>query len=264
MTASGRTSLVTVLWIVAIGLVFLGGWKAYVEVTDVSRFVLPPPEDVGGALVDILGEDRTWHHARITVTEILFGFGIAVVVGVAVGTLIGELPAVERVVNPYLVVLQVLPKVAIIPLLLLWLGFGSSARVLIAAVFAFFPMTASTRAGIRSVEHGHLDLAATLQMSRWERLWLVELRSALPSILTGTEVAIVLATVGAVVAEYLSGGEGLGWLAVINLNQLQVDRLFAVIVVLCAIGVALYASVTGLRRLLVPWHPSAAQRPAGM
>lgn len=257
---SRRPSLATVLWIAGLAAVFVVGWKAYVEVSGVSRFVLPPPDDVGAALVEVLGEDRTWHHVRITLVEILAGFAAAVVAGVAIGIVIGELPAVERVLNPYLVVLQVMPKVAVIPLLLLWMGFGSSARILIAAVFAFFPMTAGTRAGIRAVEHGHLDLAATLQASRWQRLWLIELRSAMPSILTGMEVAIVFATVGAVVAEYLSGGEGLGWLAVTNLNQLQVDRLFAIIVLLCVIGVVLYAAVAALRRLLVPWHPSATQR----
>jgi NitT/TauT family transport system permease protein len=265
VSATGaRRSLVTVVWITAIAVVLLGSWKAYVEVSDISRFVLPAPEAVGAALVDVLGEDRTWHHLQITVREIVGGFALAVVAGVLIGTVIGELPAVERVVNPYLVVLQVLPKVAMIPLLLLWLGFGSSARILIAAVFAFFPMTAGTRAGIRAVDHGHLDLAATLQTSRWQRLWLFELRSALPSILTGMEVAIVLATVGAVVAEYLSGGEGLGWLAVTNLNQLQVDRLFAIIALLCAVGVTLYVAVAGLRRVLVPWHTSAIERPPGL
>lgn len=254
----------TAVWIVAVAAAFVGAWKVYVEVSDVSRFVLPPPEDVGSALIDILGEDQTWHHLRITVWEIVGGFLAALVTGTVIGTLMGELPAVERVINPYIIILQVLPKVAIIPLLLLWMGFGSSARVLIAAVFAFFPITASTRAGIRAVDPGQLDLAATLQTSRWQRLWLFELRSALPSMLTGMEVAIVLATVGAVVAEYLSGGEGLGWLAVINLNQLQVDRLFAVIVLLCVVGVVLYSATAGLRRLLIPWHPSATERPPGL
>ncbi len=259
-----RHTVASILWILGLALTFVGAWKAYVDIADISRFVLPPPEDVWTALVDLLGEDRTWHHLWVTVVEILAGFAVAVVAGVAIGTVLGELPAVERVVNPYLIVLQVLPKVAIIPLLLLWLGFGSSAKIIIAAVFAFFPMTAGTRAGIRSVEPGQLDLAATLQTSRWQRLWLIELRSALPSILTGMEVAIVLATVGAVVAEYLAGGEGLGWLAVINLNQLQVDSLFAVIVILCVLGVGLYVAVASLRRLLVPWHQSATERPPGL
>ena len=257
-----RQRVITAVWIAGLAVALVAAWKIYVEVADVSRFVLPPPEDVGRALVEVGGEEQTWHHVRITVWEIAGGFTAALVTGVVIGTAMGELPAVERVVNPYLVVLQVLPKVAIIPLLILWLGFGSSARILIAGLFAFFPITASTRAGIRGVDPGQLDLAATLQASRWQRLWLVELRSALPSILTGMEVGIVLATIGAVVAEYLSGGEGLGWLAVVNLNQLQVDRLYAVIAILCGVGVVLYGAVATLRRILIPWHPSAAQRPA--
>lgn len=257
-----RVHLRTTVGVLAVAVVLVGGWKLYVEASGISKFVLPPPDDVWLALVDIVGEGTTWEHVATTSWEIVAGFGLAVVVGVTIGTLIGEVPAVERILNPYLIVLQVLPKVAIIPLLVLWLGFGSTAKVLIAAVFALFPMIAGTRAGIRSVEPGHLDLAATLRMSRWKRLWLIELRSALPSIVTGMEVSIVLATVGAVVAEYLAGSRrGLGFLAVVSLNQLQVDTLFAVIVLLCGLGVALYLAVAALRRRLVPWHASATERP---
>jgi NitT/TauT family transport system permease protein len=261
---TARQRVLTVVWIVVVAAAIVGVWKLYVETADVSKFVLPPPESVGAALVEVVGEEQTWEHMRITVWEIVVGFLLASAVGLVIGIVIGELPSVERVVNPYIIFLQVLPKVAIIPLLLLWMGFGSSARIVIAAVFAFFPITAGARAGIRAVDRGQLDLAATLQTSRWQRLWLIELRSALPSILTGMEVAIVFATVGAVVAEYLSGGEGLGWLAVINLNQLQVDRLFAVILLLCAVGVLLYAAVASLRRFVVPWHASAVERPPGI
>lgn len=242
----------------------LGAWKAYVEVFDVSRFVLPPPEDVGRATWDLLGDGATWRHTWVTVQEILIGFGIATVLGVLVGAAIGEVPLLERALNPYLVTLQVLPKVAVLPLLILWLGFGPSVKIVIAATFAFFPVMAGTRAGVRSVEPGHRDLVATLQAGLRQRLLLLELPSALPSILTGMEVGIVLATVGAVVAEYLAGSEGLGYLAVSYLNQLQVDALFGIIVILCAVGVAAYGAVVGLRRLLVPWHPSARQGPAGL
>src|SRR5690606_9239354 len=112
---------------------------------DVSAFVLPPPEDVWTSIVDLLGQDRTWHHAWITLQEIILGFGLALALGLVVGTLIGELPLLDRAVNPFLIALQVLPKVAIIPLLILWLGFGMSAKVVVAAVFAFFPITAGTR-----------------------------------------------------------------------------------------------------------------------
>ena len=260
---STRSRVAAFLLGVGILAAFLAAWKAYVSMADVSAFVLPPPEDVGRSIVDLLGQDRTWHHAWITLQEILLGFGLALLTGLVVGILIGELPLLDRAVNPFLVALQVLPKVAIIPLLILWLGFGMSAKVVVAAVFAFFPITAGTRAGIRSVDPGHRDLAATLGTTRWQRLRFVVLPSALPSILTGMEVAIVLATVGAVVAEYLAGSEGLGWLAVASLNQLRVDDLFAVIVLLAAMGFVVYAAVAGLRRFLVPWHPSADDRPPG-
>ena len=256
-----RRSLTTVVWIVVVAATFIGGWKLYVEIDNTSKFVLPPPEDVWRALVDLLGEDRTWHHVRVTFTEILAGFGLAVFVGIVLGAILGELPRVARVMNPYVVVLQVLPKVAIIPLLLVWMGFGIRTNIAIAAVFALFPMTTGTRAGIRSVEPAQLDLAATVQMSRWQRLWLIDARSALPAILTGAEVAIVLSTVGAVVSEFLAGGrEGLGHLAVVNLGSLRIDRMLAVDALLCAMGVLLYVAVAGLRRLLVPWHPSVKQR----
>jgi NitT/TauT family transport system permease protein len=125
-------------------------------------------------------------------------------------------------------------------------------------------VTAGTRAGTRSVERNHRDLATTLQATRWQRLTQIDLPSSLPSILTGMEVGIVLATVGAIVAEYLSGSEGLGWLATFYLNQLQVDALFGVIVLMSALGLLLYAAVLGLRRLLVPWHQSTLpEHPSG-
>jgi NitT/TauT family transport system permease protein len=238
--------------------VLLAGWKFYVEAADVSKFVLPPPEDVARGLGEVSGEGDTWHHAWVTLQEILLGFTIASVVGVVLGSLVGEIELLDRALTPYLIVLQVLPKVALVPLLIVWLGFGMSAKAVIAAVFAFFPITWGTRAGLRSIEPGHRDLARTLQANRRQRLALVDLPSALPSILTGMEIGIVLATIGAVVAEFLSASEGLGWYAVANLNQLQVDRLFGVIILLSALGFVLYAAVAGLRRLLVPWHPSAA------
>ena len=260
-----RLPFATVLWIAVVAVVFVGGWKLFVEIDDTSRFILPPPEKVGSALTELVREQRTWHHVWVTFVEIITGFGIAVVVGVVLGTILGELPRVARVINPYIVVLQVLPKVAVIPLLLLWMGFSIRTNIAIAAMFAFFPMTTGTRNGIRSIDPAQLDLAATLQMSRWKRLWLIDARSALPSVLTGMEVAIVLANVGAVVAEFLAGGrDGLGHLAVVNLNSLRIDRMFAVVVLLSAMGILLYVAVAGLRRWLVPWHASAKQRPVGV
>ena len=251
-----RSRLLSLLIGVVVLLAFLGGWKLYVEAGDVSRFVLPPPESVGSATLDLLDDRTTWEHTRITLWEIVAGFGAATVFGILTGLLMGEVKVLERALAPYLIALQVLPKIAVVPLLILWLGFGPSAKIVIAAIFAFFPITAGTRAGIRSVESNHRDLAKTLRATRRQRLRMIDVPSALPSILTGMEVGIVLATVGAIVAEYLAGSEGLGWLATYHLNQLQVDSLFGVIVLMSVLGCLLYGAVVALRRVLVPWHQS--------
>lgn len=247
----------------AVLVVLVTGWKLYVEIADVSRFVLPPPEDVASGTWTVLTDRSTWTDFRVTLWEIFAGFGLATVFGVLTGVAVGEVKLLDRAFTPYLAALQVLPKVAFIPLLTVWLGFGSSAKILIAATFAFFPIMAGTRSGLRSVEPGHRDLIRALHASRWQRVRLVEFPSALPAVLTGMEVGILLATIGAVVAEFLSGSEGLGWLATSYQNQLQIDRLFGVIVLLSALGFFAYAAIAALRRIIVPWHPSTNDRPPG-
>jgi len=242
---------------IATFVVLVAAWKAYVSITDVSKFVLPAPESVFHATVELVTDSSTWSQAWVTLSEILEGFAIATVLGIAIGVVLGEVPVLSRAYTPYIVAFQVLPKVAIIPLLLLWFGFGTSSKVAVAAMFAFFPIVVGTQAGIRSVEPNHRDLATTLQASLVQRVRYVDFPSALPAILTGMELGIVLATIGAIVAEYLAGGRGLGHLAVVNLNQLKVDSLFGVIVLLSAMGLLLHATMAGLRRVLVGWHPSA-------
>ena len=238
-------------------LALIAAWKIYVSVADISKFVLPAPENVFRATVELSTDSSTWSQGWVTLSEILEGFLIATVLGVLIGIGLGEVPVLARAYTPYIVAFQVLPKVAIIPLLLLWFGFGTSSKVAVAAMFAFFPIVVGTQAGIRSVEPHHRDLAVTLRTSAVQRIRFVDLPSATPSILTGMEIGIVLATIGAIVAEYLAGGEGLGHLAVVKLNQLQVDSLFGVIVLLSLMGLLLHGAMAGLRRLLVAWHPSA-------
>ena len=254
-----RSRLIAALLPAATVAVLIGAWHVYVRAAGVSPFVLPAPGAVWSAGVELVGQERTWMHAWVTVREILGGFALAIVTGTVTGFVLGSSRVLERAFSPVLVLLQVVPKVALIPLFVLWFGFGLSTKVLVAAIFAFFPLAAGTIAGVRSVSPLHRDLGAVVHIGRRQRFWVIDLPSALPSIVTGMEVAIVLATVGAIVAEYLAGSEGLGWLAVTALNQLQVDTLFAVVALLSLIGFALYRAVAALRRVLVPWHPSARE-----
>jgi len=253
---SDRQRRVTRIATVAVAVVLVAAWKGYVELFGVSPLLLPAPESVARAAGDLLGQGSTLHHTTVTLYEIVVGFGIAVGAGVVIGIVLGRMPAVERTVNPYLVALQVTPKVALIPMLALWLGFGSASKVVVAAIFALLPLVMATIAGVRSIDANHRDLLASLGASRWDTFRLLDLPSALPSVLTGMEVGVVLATTGAIVGEFLGGNQGLGYLAVRSLNQLNVARLFAIILLLCVLGYVLFMAVSMLRRSLVPWHES--------
>ncbi|SFB30858.1 NitT/TauT family transport system permease protein [Rhizobium sp. NFR07] len=232
-------------------------WHAYVTIFSVSPFILPSPLAVGKAIVKLLSDPRTWQHTLITLYEIVAGFIIAVIIGIVFGGLLGKIRWLEQTLNPLIVGLQVMPKVALIPLFIVWFGFGVTSKIVLAAVISFFPIMTNTILGIKSVETGHRDVMLALNASRWQTFRDVELPSALPFILTGMEVGIVLATIGAIVGEYLGGSQGLGYLAVSTLNAFDVQSMFGVIFILTALGLILYFLVVMMRRYLTPWHAAA-------
>lgn len=235
-------------------------WEAYVTIFAVSPFILPSPFAVADSVVTLLSDPRTWNHTMVTLIEIVCGFVIAVVVGIVLGGVLGKIPWLESSLNPLIVGLQVMPKVALIPLFIVWFGFGLTSKIVLAAVIAFFPIMTNTILGIKSVERGHRDVMLALNASRWQTFRDVELPSALPFILTGMEVGIVLATIGAIVGEYLGGSLGLGYMAVATLNAFDVQAMFGVIIILTILGLILYFLVVLLRRYLTPWHEAVAGR----
>lgn len=235
-------------------------WKGYVYFFDVSPFILPPPEAVFFAVIGLLQENRIFLHIGVTLAETLLGFFFACVTGIGLGVILGKVPWLERTLNPFIIATQVIPKIALVPLFIVWFGFGMTSKVVIAAVLAFFPILTNTLLGIKSRDPGHKDVMASVNSTRWQSFWALDLPSSLPYILTGMEVGIVLATIGAVVGEYLGGNEGLGHLAVDTMAAFEVDALFGVIVLLTILGFVLYLGVVSLRRVLTPWHESAQPR----
>ena len=234
----------------------LGAWQAYTVLSGVSAFILPGPGAVWAALWDLLRTPSTWSHTWVTIQETVMGFLLAAVSGVALGVPVGKLRWLERTLDPFIVASQVVPKVALIPLFIVWFGFGSTSKVLIAAVIAFFPIFTNTVLGVKSIEAGHRDVMVSLNAGALDRFRRLELPSAMPFILTGMEVGIVLAIIGTVVAQFLGGNAGLGYLLVAKMNAYETDSLFAVIVLLTGVGFAFYALVGAARRLLIPWHGS--------
>ena len=158
--------------------------------------------------------------------------------------------------RPVIVASQVVPKVALIPLFIIWFGFGITSKIIIVALLSFFPILLNVILGVRSVDSGHSDVMRSLNAGRWQTFRRLEYPSTLPYILAGMEVGIVFAVVGAVVGEYLGGDQGLGYRIVTSLNNLEAETLFAVILVLTLLGFLLYLAVIVLKRFLIPWHAS--------
>jgi NitT/TauT family transport system permease protein len=231
-------------------------WDVFVRVTGVSELVLPPPLTVLESLKEIVGEPATWSHARVTGIETVGGFLIALVCGIAVGSVLGKVPWMERSLRPVIVASQVVPKVALIPLFVIWFGFGMTSKVIMSAMLAFFPIMLNVQLGVRSVEPGQREVMRGLNASRWQTFKYLELKSTMPYVFAGMEVGIVFAIIGTIVGEYLGGSEGLGYLVVRTLNELNAPELFAVIILLSALGLLLYFVVHGLKRFFIPWHES--------
>jgi len=249
-----------ITWITtpALILAFVLGWHFYVVWSGVSKFIIPPPLAVWDALVDLLSTPSTARHAWITLYETLVGFVFACIIGIGLGTLLGKVRWLEKALNPFIVATQVVPKVALVPLFILWFGFGTESKIVVATVLAFFPILTNTVLGIQSVDPGHKDVMTVLNAGKWQRFITLELPSSMPAVLAGMEVGIVLAIIGAVVGEYLGGSTGLGHLAVASLNDYKVGMMFAVIILLTVMGFLLYALVGALKKLLIPWHDSVA------
>lgn len=231
-------------------------WQLTVTVFEVNPFIFPPPGAVGSSFVELFTDSLTWEATGVTVLEIVVGFLIAVVLGVGVGVLLGKIPWLEVSLRPLIVIAQVAPKVAFVPLFVIWFGFGLTSKVVLSALLGFFPIMLNVLLGVRSVEQGQREVMQSLNASRWQTFTQLEARSLQPYLFAGMEVAIVLSTIGAIVGEYLGGNDGLGNLVISAMNALDAAQTFALILWLSIMGLLLYLVVNELKRFFIPWHES--------
>lgn len=230
-------------------------WKAVVALAGVSAFVMPPPEAVLAAAAGLLAQGATWHHIAATAAACLAGFAIATLLGAGLGVMLARGPWCDRALYPLVIAFQGVPKIALVPLFILWLGFGIETRIAVAAIMAIFPIVVATRRGLRAADARCHDVLRLMQASRTQRFLLVDLPSLLPHLLTGMEVALMLAFAGATVGELLAGRSGLGYLVMANLQELRVVTAFGAVLIQSALGLAFYAVVPLLRRWLLNWQP---------
>lgn len=270
LAPEGRRSLSRRLWrsrwlpfvsTPVIAILAIVGWNAYTGASHISPLVLPPPLAVWKAFVHLMSQGYIWRQdIWTTFEETILGFAIGFVIGVGVGYFMGKFRPVETVANPFVVASQVIPKVALVPLFILWFGFGINSKVAIAAMLAFFPLLTNTSFGVRSVPASMQEMMTSFRAKGWHRFRYLELPHTLPYILAGSEIGIVLAVIGAIVGEYLAGDVGLGRLAVDLQNNLQIPDLYGSIVIMTLFGFVLYLAVAVLRRVLIPWHESVFVR----
>lgn len=252
-----------ILWLTTPSLfaLFVVWWNWTIVRNDVSPLLIPATSVVWDALVFIVQQPHVQRHTYVTLYQTLVGFGFAALFGITLGVALGKVRFLERLLSPFIVATQVVPKVAVVPLFLLWFGFGMESKIFMAALLSFFPILQNTILGVRSIERGHRDLMSVVQASRFKRVVSLDIPSSLPFVLTGVELGMVFALTGSVVGEYLGGSEGLGAFVIITLGALATDQLFAAVILLTAMGFVLYAVVAGLRRVLIPWHESSGLVP---
>jgi NitT/TauT family transport system permease protein len=199
----------------------------------------------------------------VTLVETIVGFILASVLGIGTAILIVYSPTAEKTLYPIVLFAQVIPKVAIAPLLIAWFGAGAqSPKIILAVLIAFFPVVISGVAGLRSIDPELLDLSATMGASRWQTFRKIRFPNALPHLMAGEKVAVTLAVVGAVVGEFVGASEGLGYVLLVANGQLDSPMLFASLILMSLIGIVLFVLIEMAEALLVPWHASRrAQAP---
>ncbi len=234
--------------IVAIHLAVVLIWYLFVVIWEVPEFVMPTPADT----LMSLGEDYNWlHNTMITAGEVFGGYLLAVAVGVGLALLFSWSPNVDKLFMPLIVSLNMIPKVALGPLFIVWFSYGLGPNIIITFSICFLPVLITTARGLREVEPDLIDLVRALRGSRWQIFTKIQLPGSLPYIFSGMKVAVVLAVAGAIVGEFIASEEGLGYLMMQVQVTLDTAAMFMAVLMITLVGVVLYGLVLMLERLLV-------------
>jgi NitT/TauT family transport system permease protein len=229
----------------------LAAWQIAVSVLRLREYLLPSPLAVMRALT---GSEIPWlGHLWITTVEIVGAFAVAAVVGVALGIAIAWSSVLARALVPFLVFVNTLPKVAVAPLFLLWLGYGVVPNMLIGALIGFFPVVINTAVGLTQVDEELLDLGRVFNAPKWKVFATIRIPNAYPYILSALKVTATAAVVGAIVGEFIASQKGLGYVIITTQGSMNTPVAFAALVWISVIGLAVYGAVVLAARLIAPW-----------
>ncbi len=244
-------------WLTIAGsfLLLLGAWQLVVTLGGYPPFILPGPIDVAEAFVRLMSDGRLPRHTLVTLSEVVPGLALGVLVALPLAYVLTKSPLAERLISPYLIASQAIPVIAIAPLLTIWVQSWYWSRVLVAALTVFFPILVSSIAGLRAVPREFYDLMHSLRAGKWQIFRKLEMPAALPTVLAGLKVGATLAVIGAIVGEFVQPkSQGLGYLLVTSRYQFKTDEVFVVLLTLSVMALSLYGLVFLAERRLLRWR----------
>lgn len=252
LSVLGRSGKLRLSWRALLLLaVMIGCWELYVDLGGANPLILPPPHDIAKSLY--VDRSLLWSNFTVTAQEVLLGIVVAALAGLALAIAIHFSDTLRGALYPLLVASQAIPIALIAPLFVLWLGFGIRTKVMVVVLVSFFPIVVTTLDGLASVDADLLKLMRTFDAGRVRTFWHVELPTALPRVLTGAKIVVVVAVIGAVLAELAGASSGLGYLVEQSEAQLLMPRAYAAVVILCLFAIALFGVLTLAERAVVPW-----------
>lgn len=246
--AFGRSALKTVIILLVVG----GLWKLITIVFNIPGFILPPPDKVIVGMYENL--PGLLAHAWVTFGEVILGFLLAAILGLAVSVLMTASERIARAVYPVLVATQTVPKVAIAPLLVVWFGFGSGPIIIIVVIMSFFPITISSAVGLREVPRDLIMLGHSMGFRGLRLFRKIMFPYALGAVFAGLKVGMTLALIGSIVGEFVSGQSGLGFYILASSSAFNVDLTFGGVIAIVILGLLLFKSVELAERLMMPWR----------
>lgn len=229
-------------------------WQFLPQALDTPSYVVPVFSDVLNALLDPEAFPRYLSNAGATMTEVLLGLAIGVALGLLLAVTLAQLPRLYGVVFPYIVAIESIPKVAVAPLFVIWFGFGLPSKIVVVVLLAFFPVLVNTIHGLRSVDRDQVDLFRVNGASPFQLRLRLMIPAALPQIFSGLELAVANSMIGAIVAEFVGAQEGLGVLILQAQGRMETAAVFALLIILSALGILLNVAVRTLRRVVVSWE----------
>ena len=228
-------------------------WEVLARWSGVPSWLLPAPSAIGAAMVDWRGELTL--HFMVTLYEVLIGFALSIVVSIPLAVAVVYSPFLQNTIYPILLALQSMPKVAIAPLLVLWIGFGLLPKILVVFLVCFFPIVVATASGLSAVPPALIDLIRSLSATSYQTFIKIRFPTAIPHIFVGLKIAITFAVIGAVIGEFVGSDQGLGYLILISTSQSRTPLAFGALLLLTIMSIVLYYAVEFVERLVVPWAP---------